>query len=231
MIGTDLFQLLTLVLLFLTLLTLLGALSVLNAIKRDLASGSGARSDTTGAVSSAGYGSSALSAQEPAAGYAPSSSYAPAPTSYEPAPSAYESTTSSYEPLASSSPATQEPEVETGFVSMTEAVSEASSPSVSSGSSFGAMQLRGDEPEEQPFERDGRWWFKRGDELLVYDEGTGQWVAPPGAGAASAPATTGSFAPTATATQSDVGEGWKCSSCGAINGSTATSCRLCFAPR
>ncbi|HYP22470.1 MAG TPA: hypothetical protein VEV43_02755, partial [Actinomycetota bacterium] len=25
-----------------------------------------------------------------------------------------------------------------------------------------------DDPQEQPFERDGRWWFRRGDELLVY---------------------------------------------------------------
>ena len=37
------------------------------------------------------------------------------------------------------------------------------------------------EPQEQPFERDGRWWFRRGDELLVYEERTGQWVGAPAA--------------------------------------------------
>ena len=31
------------------------------------------------------------------------------------------------------------------------------------------------DPEEQPFERDGRWWFRRDGELLLYDERTGQW--------------------------------------------------------
>lgn len=132
---------------------------------------------------------------------------------------------SAYEP-AYTAPAATPTEVSTGFVSVAEAVPAAASgaamtPSTSTG-------LRGDEPEEQPFERDGRWWFKRGGELLVYDEGTGQWVAAPGeasaAGGAQQYATT-------TATSTDVGEGWKCASCGAVNGSTATSCRMCFAPR
>ena len=93
--------------------------------------------------------------------------------------------------------------------------------------------LRGDEPEEQPFERDGRWWFKRGGELLVYEESTGQWVASPaGAGVTAASASTpvGTTSTTEVA-RADAGEGWKCTSCGAVNGSTATSCRMCFAPR
>ncbi len=93
------------------------------------------------------------------------------------------------------------------------------------------------EPQEQPFERDGRWWFRRGSELLVYDEATGQWLPAPAAGEGS-PATQ----PTQT-TISDVsgasgvqpsGEQqgfWKCASCGAVNGSTATTCRMCFAAR
>ncbi len=54
------------------------------------------------------------------------------------------------------------------------------------------------EPEDQPFERDGRWWFRRDGELLVYEEGTGEWVpAPAGSGPAQStpPATT---APTPT---------------------------------
>lgn len=137
---------------------------------------------------------------------------------------------SSYEPDYTSPSTTTTPEVSTGFVSVAEAVPAAASgaamtPSTSTSTSTG---LRGDEPEEQPFERDGRWWFKRGGELLVYDEGTGQWVAAPGEGAGAG--ATQRFA-TTTVTSTDVGEGWKCASCGAVNGSTATSCRMCFAPR
>lgn len=183
-------------------------------------------------------------------------------------------------------------------------------------------------PEEQPFERGGRWWFKRGDELLVYEEATGQWTAAPegafasasSAGAQFQPAvaqttdvatttttsepeesdtatetwtasetapeetaaqeqTTGSLGAisdeTATAWRSEEtvsggtegagdetetstsmwgigditseespattetpsaepeapGTFWKCPSCGAVNGSTATTCRMCFAQR
>lgn len=102
-----------------------------------------------------------------------------------------------------------------------------------------------DDPQEQPFERDGRWWFRRGDELLVYEEQTGQWVA------ASEPSTSGSVATTAdagrgaassaaatpaaegqvTTQQEAAGSFWKCPSCGAVNGSTATSCRMCFTAR
>lgn len=87
-------------------------------------------------------------------------------------------------------------------------------------------------PEEQPFERDGRWWFKRGSEILVYDEQTGQWQPAPsdnpfaGSGGAAAPA----FA--SSTTMSGSGEGfWKCPSCGAVNGSTSATCRMCFSAR
>jgi hypothetical protein len=141
----------------------------------------------------------------------------------------YQATPVANEPAAYSAPTstlttpTPAQEVSTGFVS----VDDAAPTSQTTGTG-----LRGDEPEEQPFERDGRWWFKRGGELLVYDEGTGQWVAAPaGAGgttAAPAPSA-GVIAPAAT--RADTGEGWKCSSCGAVNGSTATTCRMCFAPR
>lgn len=114
-----------------------------------------------------------------------------------------------------------------------------------------------EEPQEQPFERDGRWWFRRGDELLVYEERTGQWVGAP------APQTTG---PQATETQAthtqtqtqpesavvergaeeprdetqaegsrefpeEPGPFWKCPTCGAVNGSMASSCRMCFTQR
>jgi hypothetical protein len=107
-----------------------------------------------------------------------------------------------------------------------------------------------DEPQEQPFERDGRWWFRRGGELLVYDEQTGQWLAAPGptVAASVAQGTQGATpsAAVATETRTSVSElsansepsssehsggFWKCPSCGAVNGSTATSCRMCFSAR
>jgi hypothetical protein len=99
-----------------------------------------------------------------------------------------------------------------------------------------AVSAASQEPQEQPFERDGRWWFRRGDELLVYDEGTGQWVAAAqgegGGGQATAAA---AQQETATAEQpaaeQEEGGFWRCPSCGAVNGSTATSCRMCFAAR
>lgn len=107
-----------------------------------------------------------------------------------------------------------------------------------------------EEPQEQPFERDGRWWFRRGDELLVYEERTGQWVAAPPAGtgvatgaAEQAPEERApveeTHQPQADQTQSEgvhqfpeePGPFWKCPTCGAVNGSTATSCRMCFTQR
>lgn len=114
------------------------------------------------------------------------------------------------------------------------------------------------EPEEQPFERDGRWWFRRAGELLVYDERTGQWGAAPeedpsqtvvspavaafpgDAGESRAPsahdsgdATTVTPVRRANADQepADQGSFWKCRSCGAINDRAATSCRMCFTPK
>ena len=111
-----------------------------------------------------------------------------------------------------------------------------------------------DEPQEQPFERDGRWWFRRGDELLVYDEQTGQWLPAPAPTVAASVAqdapgsggTTSVATETRTSAMQDLrtdadlqaaGEPepssgfWKCPSCGAVNGSTATSCRMCFSAR
>jgi len=146
--------------------------------------------------------------------------------------------------------------------------------------------------EEGPFERDGRWWFRREGQLLVYDELSEEWVDPnaprPVAAAPSAPVTIAGVAsgpdetavvpapdapaeptphpldeargwdsapasgapipepvsppePIATGdpeparhSQSaapEVGAHWKCPTCGVINGSTATSCRMCFAAR
>lgn len=204
--DTDLFQVLTLALLFLALLALLAALSVLSGIKKRLESGDvGAVTTPAGSASSYDY-------------------QAPATTSYEPVGS-YESATSAGYAGGSTTP-TQE--VSTGFVPLADAT-----PAAQPASAGATTTLRGDEPEEQPFERDGRWWFKRGGELLVYDEGTGQWVA--SGAAAAAPSTAGGGQTTSlqtpVAARADTGEGWKCSSCGAVNGSTATTCRMCFAPR
>ena len=106
-----------------------------------------------------------------------------------------------------------------------------------------------DEPQEQPYERDGRWWYRRGEELLVYDEQTGQWLQVEG------PARSSGYTDTATGEQASYGGAealtgtiehaqespvvraetsgafWKCPSCGAINGATSSSCRMCFATR
>ena len=156
---------------------------------------------------------SAMPSAQPQSNY----DYQPTPVVHEPTPS-YAAPASTF----AAQPQAQTQEVSTGFVSVADATPAA-----------GSAGLRGDEPEEQPFERDGRWWFKRGGELLVYDEGTGQWVAAP----AGQAATTSGGAPVTTETQvpvaarADTGEGWKCASCGAVNGSTATTCRMCFAPR
>ena len=101
-------------------------------------------------------------------------------------------------------------------------------------------------PEEQPFEREGRWWYKRGNELLLYDEQQGQWVPAPegalgGGSGASQPSVASAFqsitqaepgqTAAATSERQDSGGFWKCPSCGAVNGSTAASCRMCFTAR
>lgn len=155
-----------------------------------------------------------------------------------------------------------------------------------------------DASEEGPFERDGRWWYRRDNELLVYDERSEQWVSPdaaeeraPEVHSIEAPSTVASepvgasdaikpephpldeargwdTAPTNPApipepvaapepiaqvpeplagSEPDAGSGqstpqeepapaelgthWKCSACGVINGSMATSCRMCFTAR
>lgn len=168
--------------------------------------------------------------------------------------------------------------------------------------------------EEGPYEQDGRWWFRRGAELLVYDEQLEQWV--DSSAASEEPAATPAMEPEAVATSEPVaqrepvaepephpldearewtaredhtsplpsaadhapapvadapapeptpvattevtspaaisepvnapapiaedsgtqeqpasGGHWKCPSCGVINGSTASSCRMCFGAR
>ena len=213
-IDTDLYQVLTLLLMLIILIVLVAVMSTLSAIRKQLDRGPKAEANTS------------------------------APT-LEQSTYDYEPSVSSYEPVQTTPPVTiaaaPEPveEATTGFVSVADVVSTqveptpvAAEPIPIAAQPAGGIGLRGDEPEEQPFERDGRWWFKRGDELLVYDEGTGQWIASPSVGAVAPATATTPFSATPTATApADAGEGWKCSSCGAINGSTATSCRMCFAPR
>jgi ribosomal protein L40E len=107
-----------------------------------------------------------------------------------------------------------------------------------SGGMESAFAAHADDPQEEPFQRDGRWWFKRGNELLLYDEATGQWqpvAGPPGAspGAAVAGQTGGTATQTAPVpgVADQVATFWKCATCGAVNGSTAATCRMCFAAR
>ena len=125
-----------------------------------------------------------------------------------------------------------------------------------------APQSTLDEPEEQPFERNGRWFFKREGELLVYEEGTGEWVpadpadaepprtspawsgSPTAEPSGTSPAGSFDAGPTDTAELEAFDTGaeeeprpvagggfWKCPSCGAVNGSSAATCRMCFSAR
>lgn len=103
-------------------------------------------------------------------------------------------------------------------------------------------------PEEEPFEHAGRWWFKRGEEVLVYNEQTGEWVPSGTVAPPAAPTERAQFETNAEAAQTigDIsaatveteetrpaaqGGFWRCPACGAVNGSTATTCRMCFAAR
>lgn len=201
MISTDLFQTIALALMFIILIALLAVLATLSGLRKSL--GAGTRIADTG---TADYGDT---------------------TSYPGYGGATGDTAYGYGAQTAAAAAPR-PEVSTSYVPVAQATQPAAQ--TPAPATAAAPVLTGNEPEEQPFERDGRWWFKRGGDLLVYDEGTGQWVAAGASGAASAPPAattqTGYSAP-----GTEVGEGWRCSSCGAINGSTATVCRMCFTPR
>lgn len=137
---------------------------------------------------------------------------------------------------------------------VTDAPAAAESPAATEAAQQGAL----DEPEEQPFERNGKWFFRREGELLVYEEGTGEWIPADESDlqpAAPPPAATSTGYSTETTSQAgDLGAGeggdtarfetvdeeprptagggfWKCPSCGAVNGSSATTCRMCFSAR
>ena len=119
-----------------------------------------------------------------------------------------------------------------------------------------------DIPDEEPFERAGRWWFKRGAELLVYNEQSGEWVPSPTPLPGLEQPEPARFGPDSSPTQTiadltgaepGIGEAtgdtdtetaeqelveptgqqgfWRCPACGAVNGSTSATCRMCFAAR
>jgi len=109
-----------------------------------------------------------------------------------------------------------------------------------------AFAAHADDPQEEPFQRDGRWWFRRGEELLCYDEATGQWKPAPATDTPQqetpAAVRTVPVQETPTAAEAtgqtetmpvadQVSTFWKCPTCGAVNGSTAATCRMCFAAR
>jgi hypothetical protein len=225
----NLFQLVTVGLLGVTLLVLLVTLLTLNKLTKKIEEGTPSGSQApyeAEAQTGAPPGQVALAPTDEAATPEPAAQASPSPataTEREPEP-----VIEQREPEATARAEDSTP-VETGT-----AVQE---PQPAARTGFE------DAPEEQPFERDGRWWFKRGDELLVYDEQSGQWEAAPANATATSPAPVASggdqTAASPAASQEaepaqaaeDPGSFWKCTSCGAVNGSTATSCRMCFAPK
>ena len=163
------------------------------------------------------------------------------------------------EPFATAGTATAE--AEDPFASGEDEVAaapevEAASPEETAEASSVAMA---DAPEEEPFERAGRWWFKRGSELLVYNEQSGEWVPSPTplpgieqsepsrygrdtsvtqtitdltAVSADEPTTGAEEEREPSIIESTGQQGfWRCPACGAVNGSTSESCRMCFAER
>jgi Zn-finger in Ran binding protein and others len=225
----NLFQLVTVGLLGVTLLVLLVTLLTLNKVNKRLDEGGGAPAE-----------SSHFRAEERHEEPAPSQAAAPAepgvsePVAQQAEPSVSEPVAQQAEPEVDREPARAE---EPQPVAVAETPAQAQ-----------AATGFEDAPEEQPFERDGRWWFKRGDELLVYDEQSGQWEPAPAAPAAPSPARpaapqveswqqsgvsppAGGQSEQAAQPAQEPGSFWKCPSCGAVNGSTATSCRMCFTPK
>ncbi|CAN5730720.1 hypothetical protein BH20ACT23_BH20ACT23_15920 [soil metagenome] len=226
----NLFQLVTVALLGVTLLVLLVTLLTLNKVSKRLDEGVGSPEESQQFRDEDRHEEPPPSQAAPAGASAPEpvqTSAFPAAQSTEPAPQA--------EPETEREPARAEPQP----------VAVAEEPAQEPQHAQAATGFE-DAPEEQPFERDGRWWFKRGDELLVYDEQSGQWEPAP---APAAPSPAAAAAPQAESWQQggpspaaggqpeqaqptqEPGSFWKCPSCGAVNGSTATSCRMCFTPK
>ena len=208
MIDNDIFQIVTLVLLLLALIVALVSLSTIGKLRKELEERTSEATLERARWAAAGTSSSAAWGGESETGA----------TAATPEPVAAH-------PLETASAAEPGPGTAAGVGTATGAAA--------AGMQAQTQPAAADEPQDQPFERDGRWWFKRGDELLVYDEGTGQWQpAPAEAGAgAGAEGTTPMPAVGEGGAGQEVGAHWKCPTCGAVNGSTATSCRMCFTPR
>ena len=243
----DLFQGILLGLLAVGLIVLIALLATLGGIKKALERASSPAAEATPLTSPAPTQTEPSAAVEPepvaaAAAVTPAAQVVPEARTEAPAggaaPSAEDTQAATIRAVLS----------QHGVAEPSSTASSAAAPQTTEPASVVAAHIDSDEPEEEPFQRDGRWWFKRGGELLVYNEGTAQWepadrpahwsggaatttsvtATPVATAATSAPQTA------ATAPQPAVGgagTGWKCPSCGAINGSTAASCRMCFTAR
>jgi hypothetical protein len=265
----DLYQGLVLAFLALAVLVLAGIFTRLGPIRRSLET-SGVEPATGPSPEEVGVAASvaeprtepepgvAAGVPEPIAAGEPESVSADQPdpvAAEQPEPDVAEEVEPEGEPEREAEPVAEEPE--------REAEREAE-PVVAEEAEVEPVAAEEPEAEEKPFQRDGRWWFRRDDELLVYDEASGEWL--PGDAAASSflianehthdtalatgPDLSRGTASVATkerepATEEE-GEGfvggeateqlaapsfWKCSTCGAVNGSTASTCRMCFAAR
>jgi hypothetical protein len=231
-LDQDLVNLIMLGLLGLIVLELLGVMGSLRRNRKavDRLAKARERDNSWSSLSSSGSRPDDASGARPAEARSQPAQVAhepqPTPVHREPEPalsgSPAHSTAQGGQPGAASQPAA---------VSSSAAAQPASASSVDTGAS-GASQ----EPQEQPFERDGRWWFRRGSELLIYDEATGQWLPAP-SGPGGAPSATQPMPTTISDVSGATGQPsgdqgfWKCPTCGAVNGSTATTCRMCFTAR
>ena len=229
----DLFQGVLLALLVVGLVVLIALLATLGGIRRALER----RPSVEAAAPPAATGSTADAplAESPAATYA-----APQPVAEQPA--------AQTSPAASGAPG-QADTIRSVLQQhgLSESAQPAGEPVVDS-----VFASHADDPQEEPFQRDGRWWFRRGNELLLYNEGTGQWEPAPASSSGAAASSSGAATPAPAAAPAQqveptpapaavttdmpavadqVATFWKCPTCGAVNGSTAGSCRMCFAAR
>lgn len=245
-LDSGLFQTLTLVLLVALLVLLLVLMNGIAQLRRELASH---RLPEPGRGFDAGQSTAAMPGE--AGGDQPSRAFEPEPMELAPMAEAGEETIPAAADLEAEAETPEPTPVATAFEPMPDAGE------AGDASPAGGPGTAEEEPQDQPYERDGRWWFRRGDELLAYDESTGTWVPAPaesGGGSVQEPAAAGtertfgdltaasatsSFEPAlagaspaeAAVSTETAGAYWKCPSCGAVNGSTAASCRMCFTAR
>jgi hypothetical protein len=212
-IDTDIFQIATLVLLLLALVVSLVTLSGLGKIRKQM------ESEPTGSGAAAGPATTSAAGAEPDAESAPTAGQA------RPAAAAHPLEEASYGGAAAQPAAAQPAAAQPAAAQPAAAQPAAAQPAAAQPAAAAS------EPQDEPFERDGRWWFRRGDELLVYEESTGQWQPTDAGGEATPGGTAPMPAAGDVATATEAGAHWKCPTCGAVNGSTADSCRMCFTPR